>query len=127
MRALVVEDDHVLRDLWCEVITQAGHEATPIAGAEAARKVLLTDAFDVVLLDLCLGTDTGLSVAAIATYCNADCRVVIVTGSNLFVRGELFDMAPNIAAVLRKPVRLQDMLAVVEYESGHSASSRLQA
>lgn len=119
MRALIVEDDLILANLWQAALAAEGHESHAVNDAEPARKLLLTQSFDAVVLDLCLGDNSGLSVAALATYTNPHCRVVVVTGSTLFARGELFSMAPNIAAVLRKPVTLQELVAVLEYDIRH--------
>lgn len=117
MRTLVVDDDPTICNLWHDVLNDEGHDVTVFHRAEDARKALLTRRFDAVVLDLCLGEDSGLSVAALATYTNPDCRVVMVTGSSLFARGELFAMAPNISAVLRKPVSISELAAILEYET----------
>ena len=122
MKTLIVEDDTTLGLVWQEVLTGAGHEATVVERAEDARKLVLTQSFDAVVVDLVLGEESGLSVAAMAGYCNPDCCVVVVTGSCLFARGELFGMAPNITTVLRKPVSIFELLAVVEFEVGRAAN-----
>ncbi|MBJ3762270.1 response regulator [Maribius pontilimi] len=117
MKMLVVDDDPAICCIWSDVLEEEGHEVDVIRDAEAARKKLMTKSYDAVVLDLCLGEESGLSVAALATYTNPECRVVIVTGTSLFARGELFCMAPNIAAVLRKPVSISELVAVLEYDA----------
>ena len=116
MRVLVVDDDASLRALWKTVFEMAGHEATCASSACAARRDLLERSYDLVLLDLFLGDDSGLSVATAAAYANPNCRVIVVTGSALFPHGELFTIAPSVSAVLRKPVSIDDLLAVSEHE-----------
>lgn len=115
VKIMVVEDDPNLQLLWEEVFTSAGHVTRSVASAVEARKILLTESFDLLLLDLCLGEDSGLSVATMGTYANPDCKVVIITGSTLFPMGELFDMSASISAVLRKPVDIEELLAVCEH------------
>ncbi len=115
MKVLVVEDDAALRELWLDVFARAGHHADGSANARRAREILLTRSYDVVVLDLHLGNESGLSVALLATYVNPDCRVVIITGSSLFAKGELFEMAPSVTTVLRKPVPINELLAVAEH------------
>jgi hypothetical protein len=39
----------------------------------------------------------------------------MITGSSLFARGEIFAMAPAVATVLRKPVPIEELLAVSEH------------
>ncbi len=117
MRVLVVEDDAVLRDLWIEVFTGAGHEAAGVDSVGEARTRLLARRYDVAVLDLHLGSESGLSVAMFAAYANPDCKVIMITGSSLFANGELFDMAPTVSNVLRKPVSNDELLAVSEHRA----------
>ena len=122
MDVLVVEDSEALCDLWVTVLKGAGHDAVGAAGPSEARKILLTRPMDAVLLDLNLGTESGLSVATMATWQNPDCIVIVVTGSQLFPRGELFAMDPSIVSVLRKPVAPQDLIAMVEHHARPAAA-----
>ncbi|MGR3540726.1 MAG: response regulator [Hasllibacter sp.] len=117
MDILIVEDDAALGQLWVGVARKAGHEATHVTGASAARKALLIQAYDLIVLDLNLGNDTGLSVVTLANYANPDCRVVVATGSRLFPRGELFTMDPSIVSVLRKPVPIDALAAVQDHNA----------
>jgi DNA-binding NtrC family response regulator len=118
---LICEDDAGLRALWAEVFGRAGHTVEAVEDSASARKALMMKQFSVMILDLYLGDDTGLSVATLAAYANPDCKIVITTGSTLFPQGELFAMAPSVAAVLRKPVSNQELLAVAEH--GFKAAS----
>jgi hypothetical protein len=91
----------------------AGHD---VAGAATVAEARVTPActrvWDVVVLDLHLGSPK----AACRSRCspptaNPDCRVIMITGSTLFARGEIFEMAPAVATVLRKPVPIDELLA----------------
>ncbi len=126
LRVLVVEDDDNLRALWGEVFAQAGHDCDEIGDAATARAQLLREAYDAIVLDLYLGDESGLSVATLATYANPDCRVIVITGSALFPRGELFGISPAVASVLRKPVDIGELLAVSEYGLQGRAPSRIR-
>lgn len=115
MKVLVAEDDSSLNELMVEVFSMAGHAVTSAKSARAARKELMLQSFDVVVVDLYLGDDSGLNIATLATYASPDCKVVMVTGSSLFANGELFDIAPSITTVLRKPVAVDELLAISEH------------
>lgn len=115
MKVVICEDDARLRSLWCDVFEGAGHQVTAVADAESARKALHLADVDVLVLDLYLGEDNGLSVTTLAAYANPECKIIITTGSSLFAQGELFAMSPSVAAVLRKPVRNAELLAVAEH------------
>ena len=54
-------------------------------------------------------------MVTLASYANPNCRIIITTGSALFTQGELFAMSPGVAAVLRKPVHIAELLAVAEH------------
>lgn len=112
LKVLVVEDDPNLRALWGAVIERAGHTARLVEKESDAREGLMQEPFDLVLLDLYLGGDDGLSVAGFATYLNPACKVVVITGTSLYAKGELFAMAPSVWAVLRKPVDIEDIMAL---------------
>jgi len=116
VKVLVVEDDDTLRSLWVDVFEGAGHEVMDAADAKHARSCLRKRPCDVAVLDLNLGDETGLSVATLASYVNPDCKIVMITGSQLFANGELFNIAPAISTVLRKPVGVEEILAVSEYQ-----------
>jgi DNA-binding NtrC family response regulator len=121
LKVLVVEDDPNLRALWGAVIEQAGHVARQVETEPRAREALMAEPFDLVLLDLYLGERDGLSVASFATYLNAACKVVVVTGSSAYPKGELFAMAPSVWAVMRKPVDIEDIAALCIHVAGEGA------
>ena len=118
MKVLVVEDDPNLRTLWGAVIAKAGHDATSVETESDARDKLMGEAFDLVLLDLCLGERDSVSAANFATYLNPACKVVIVTGTSLYTKGELFALAPSVWAVMRKPVDIEDIMALCAHVAG---------
>lgn len=115
MKLLIVEDDPNLRSLWRQVFVDRGYAVREAESATRARTALLAEKADLVILDLYLGHETGLSVAALASYANPECHVVVVTGSSAFAYGELFEMSPVIASVLRKPVDIEHLVAVCEH------------
>jgi len=115
LKVLVVEDDPNLRALWGAVIERAGHAPTLVETEPEARGKLTAEPFDLVLLDLFLGERDGIALADVATRLNPACRVVVVTGTSLYRNGELFGMAPAIWAVMRKPVDIEDIIALCEH------------
>lgn len=114
VNVLIVEDDPNLRALWRAVLGTLDyliHEAETLSAAQTALRM---SRFDLVLLDLYLGTDSGLTLVTQAGNANPDCKVVIITGSSLFANGELFDVSPVVASVLRKPVDVEDLIAICQ-------------
>jgi len=115
LKVLVVEDDPNLRALWGAVIAQAGYEARLVETEPEAREMLITRPFDLVLLDLFLGETEGISVATFATHLNSSCKVVVITGTAVYGKQELFAMSPAIWAVMRKPVNIEDIMSLCSH------------
>lgn len=127
MKVLVVEDDPNLRALWGAVIQKAGYSAHLVETEADARNALLEQSFDLLLLDLFLGEENGTAVAEFAMQVNPACSIVVVTGSSLYSKQELFSMAPSIWVVMRKPVDIEDIIALCEHVANGSAPAVVPA
>lgn len=104
MKILIVEDDPNLTELWCDLLAAQGHAVRALDDPQAARRRLMTEAFDLLLIDLTAGAGMD-GVMALATYCNPDCRVVAAVGAaGKAVVGDV--------AVLRKPVDIEHLVAI---------------
>ena len=125
MKVLVVEDDPNLRALWAAVLERGGHAPRLEETEAAARVALQEEPFDLVLLDLYLGADQTIDVAGLARLLRPETRIVVVTGTTLYHEGELFDLAAQVAAVLRKPVDIEDLMAVCEHVGNGDVESAL--
>ena len=114
MKVLVVEDDPNLRGVFLSALETSGRDVHCVATEAEARVALLDSAFDLVLLDLCLKGRDGLDVTAYATYRNPNCRVVLISGACRVEDGALNACDSTVAAVLSKPVDLEDLLDVAD-------------
>ncbi|WP_394340268.1 orotidine 5'-phosphate decarboxylase / HUMPS family protein [Metapseudomonas otitidis] len=61
-RALLVDDDVPIRDLLCDYLARFNIEAVGVADGQAMRETLAAEPFDVVVLDLMLPGEDGLSL-----------------------------------------------------------------
>ena len=111
MNYLIVEDDPNLRLLWRAVLDDLGHDVREAATIDAAEAVLADGTVDVMVLDLYLGRDNGLSLAAVARDHNPYCHVIIVTGAADICVADLHARIPALASVHRKPVDIEDLIA----------------
>ncbi len=62
MNFLVIDDDKVFREATCLLIEDDGHYAESASNSEVALSCIREDNFDVVLLDLNLGRENGLTL-----------------------------------------------------------------
>ncbi|WP_108258831.1 response regulator [Mangrovicoccus ximenensis] len=115
MKILIVENDPNPRELWAAAFRRERHEVQEAASAQAARKALISGSFDLVLLDLYLGGGPGRAVAALATYANPDCKMVLVAGAAGFSQARLMGLSPAVVSALRKPVDIEHIMAVCQH------------
>ncbi|MEC3861920.1 response regulator [Mesobacterium sp. TK19101] len=115
MRCLVVEDDDILAGVLSDYLTGLGHDVTRAATIAAALHCLRTTKFDLLLLDYRLPDGISLPVSEYAAATCPNLRTILLTGSGVFPHGEAATIAPGIDWVLRKPVALADLGAIVDY------------
>ena len=118
MNVLIVEDDPNLRILWEDVFGTSGHETVSVESAASARAALGGGSFDLVVLDFYLGDGDGGDVARAL---DTKTPILIVTGAAANQNGELFAVSDAIAAILRKPVDIEDLLEVSEFLANSDA------
>ena len=84
-RILIVDDDRSVRDSLAEYLQEHGYEVALAEGGEAMRRTLAAGVPDVVLLDLNMPGEDGLSLAR-WLRANHDVAIIMVTGA-----GEVVD------------------------------------
>jgi DNA-binding NtrC family response regulator len=114
MKVLVVQDDPNVQTLWARSLAAMDHDIHLSDTESAALDALQRVGFDLVLMDLCMNGKNTLGVATMATYRNPRCKVVVVSGSAVYSEKKLFAMSPAVAAALRKPVNIEDLISVCE-------------
>lgn len=113
VRILIVEDDPNLREGFAAELSRAGHCVETACDAAEAMAALGKGAPDILVLDLRLGHARGLEIARAAERQGGQTRLVLVAGTFDLTRSELFGLSPAVAAVLRKPVDLESLVAEV--------------
>jgi CheY-like chemotaxis protein len=112
-RLLVVDDDPTVRTTLASLLRAVGHLVTEAEGGAAGIGLLGRVPVDLVLTDLGMPDVTGWDVARAVKLRTPKVPVVLLTGW-----GEQGAEEPPAAElvnrVLGKPVRLQDLLAVIE-------------
>jgi DNA-binding NtrC family response regulator len=124
VQVLIVEQDRDLAAIWAGFLTRHGVLVT-IAGSEAeSRLALRRQPFDALVLDMDLPGGQALAVADFATYRNPEIPIIPVTACGFFSDGTIFELIPNARGLLRAPLRLEDMVAMVEHYGGKHAERR---
>ena len=112
-RLLVVDDDPTVRTTLASMLRAVGHLVTEAEGGAAGIGLLGKVSVDLVLTDLGMPDVTGWDVARAVKLQTPKVPVVLLTGWGEQGAGEPSG-AKLVNRMLGKPVRLQDLLAVIE-------------
>jgi len=80
---LAVDDDDRLRDLLKRYLTREGHDVTTAKDAASARKLMATMSFDLVILDVMMPGEDGLSLLKSVREKKSDTPVILLTARSL--------------------------------------------
>ncbi len=112
-RLLLVEDDRAVAEVLAEALESAGHQVEVLSDGRSAAERLARGGLDALLTDLGMPGMSGWEVAQRAFSHAPEMPVLILTGwSSDSVTTSL--VPPNVARVLAKPVRIEELLAAVE-------------
>ena len=114
MRVLIVEGNRDLANIWARFLARQGVTCTLAGTAAEAFAALRGGAFEALVLDMELPQGEAIAVADFASYRNPDLPIIAVTARGFFSDGAIFQLIPNARGLLRTPLRLDDMAALIE-------------
>ncbi len=109
---LVVDDGHMIQNVYEKVLSSAGYEHIAFHYAEDALYFLMINhsAIDLVLIiDVLMPKISGTEITKHMARIDPDLPVVIMTGSF-----EAVHVQENVRAVLQKPITKVELLAAIE-------------
>ncbi len=122
MRLLIVEQNADLAGIWMGFLEREGLACTHVASAADAYAALRSSAFDALVLDMELPEGAAFAVADFASYRNPDIPIIAVSARDFFSDGAIFQLVPNARAMLREPLRPEDMAAMVRHYGARRAA-----
>lgn len=106
---LIVDDDRRIRDMLCRYLEQEGFAVTGVENGDAMRLHISGNRVDLVLLDLVLPGEDGLSLSR-ELRAKSEVPIIMVTG-----KGEPFDRVVGLEVgaddYITKPFHLREVLA----------------
>lgn len=116
-RILIVEDDADVRRMFRTVLAMEGYDTEVAGDGLDALRLIEQRVPDLIVLDLVLQSLDGVSVRQelAARAVTSQIPIVIVTGSSIDTR------SLDVACVLRKPVRPEDLVKTVRHCLAHGA------
>ncbi len=113
MHILVVEANKELGQIWCNHLKRQGETPVHVTTEDAAIEALRFTPFDVLVLNLM--QSSALRICDYAAYRLPEIAIIIVSASNFFSDGSLFELIPNVRGMLHSPVQPDDLAAVIEH------------
>ena len=123
IRILVLEDDHDMRDILREVLSERGYEVAAAGGGEEALKKARTESFDLIIADIRMEGITGLDAIEQAKEHQPDLGSIVISG---YASEEetLRAVRLNVGGYLKKPFKMQQLLAQINEFVTQKAAER---
>ena len=122
VRVLIAEDDPDLCWIWSETLADSGHAVTVAHDGETAQRLLESQPFDVLISDIVMPVSGAIVLAGVAKRLQPAIRVVAVTGSIALRDTALDDEVQGADRVLRKPIDLETLCAIVHRPAAAKAA-----
>jgi CheY-like chemotaxis protein len=123
-RCLVVDDDPQVRQMICDILSNAGHSVVmAVDGADGVEKFKNDSSFDVVVTDLAMPKLNGLQLARLCKTLRPSVPVVMLTGWGVLLTEEQL-AEHGVDEVLSKPVRMDQILGALVAARARAPSAR---
>lgn len=117
MRILIAEHQPELAEIWAAYLQRQGAEVVVAPSSDAALQLLRFQSFDVLIVELVMPDGGALTISDFVAYRHPDVPIIAVTASTFFSDGSLFQAMPNLRTLLRMPLKLDDLAALVTHYS----------
>lgn len=115
MNILIVEDDILLRAVWEHALANAAHKVSAVESCVEAMRLLLTQKFDLIVLDVFVQDGNSLSLVDYISYAHPGSPIMVTTGTGFFPNGEITALISKVDWFLRKPLPVADFMAIVDH------------
>lgn len=116
-RLLIIEDDTATNVAIAKIAEGVGYVTKAAASLEEADRLLRTERYDCITLDLTLGRDSGVQLISALAAMAADAPIIFVSGSPAWVRTIASSVARvarlNVIESVTKPIDFSKLRAVL--------------
>lgn len=116
---LIVEDDRPIALDLSDCMDSIGLSCDTSETVSEASYKLKSAEYDLVLLDYALPDGNTLALVELARLRNPDVKLIMISGTGIFPNGEQAIFAPGVDWILRKPLKMNDLKAVIQYVTRH--------
>jgi len=127
-RILAVDDEALLLKAYRRMLTDVHEVVTALGAHEALRALERDPSFDIVLCDLQMPEMSGMELHAIVRdrFPGLADRFIFVTGGAFSADAKRF-LDESVCAVIQKPFRVEDLLALIDRKSSEAAAEARHA
>lgn len=111
-KILIVDDEPLVLEMFETVLRDTGYLTTTSSTATEAKNLLLSESFDLIIVDVWLDDEDGFILAQYAKKIQSNIEVVVITGRPS-EKGKK-DALESDFAYLSKPVPFGDLIIAVE-------------
>lgn len=114
-RILVIDDDELARSVVCEILENKGYDIVDAATSSDGIEIFRRREIDLIVTDLFMPPDGGLSVIKNVRAVNANVGIILISGMSFDSRDLIFQSALDAGATctLQKPIRPDALLTAV--------------
>jgi len=112
-RLLIVDDDKIHRVIYSSIAAKMDYRVDHAESPQAAELALRETRYEIVILDLMLGEDTGAEVLALMSRFAEKPRVLLVTGASKAMIEDTFRIGHALGLELFGPVRKPVNIALI--------------
>ncbi len=114
-QVLIVEADENLGSTWRCFLERHGFDVTLAQTQKQALDNLRFNTCNVLIINLMMPDASALAITDFASYKNPDISIIVVSASNFFSDGSIFDILPNARGFMNYPIEPDDLVAVVDH------------
>lgn len=123
MKTLIIERNADLGLIWRRFLERQGVVCEHVCDEAAAYAALRAGGFDALVLDLEMQGGAAFRISDFASYRNPEIAIITVSANTFFSDGAVFELIPNARGMLRQPLRLEDMAALVQHYGGRRSQA----
>ncbi len=115
-KILVIDDDHMLREMLCEYLSRAGYEVSEAEDGVQGLKAYTDNPTDLVITDLMMPEKSGCETITEMKRSWPDVKIIAISGGNQRGAGDFLPLAEYIGAskTLAKPFALSEVTRAIE-------------
>jgi DNA-binding response OmpR family regulator len=124
---LFVEDEEPLARVFCKTLITHGYDAEYVGAGPEALSVIARRCPDLVITDFLLPGISGIEIARRARIAGYAGPIVLMSGAIDTREGleqQLAETAVDFAGRIMKPIRLEELVSLVERLTGRSAERK---